>query len=284
VGTEILGEFLYQNPIIFVLVWVAVIYGLRNHTQFIEKRKFHLLLFQAIPMISVFIFFSLFRRTLPHWTGPAYISLILVGAAFLSRKNRKRIFNYPPALSASVILLTLVLLLGYSEIKYGVLNTGAFLKKDVTLDMYGWNQLRKEFEPIKIKAEKEKVIQENAPIISPRWFPAAHLDYYVAKRTNTYVMGWGSLERIHKYAWMNENRGGYKKGMDVWYITMDSDFMNPWMGEKYFENSIAYDTIEIKRSGKTVNKAYLYIFENLKKLPPNDYAEFMEKHKKKPTE
>jgi hypothetical protein len=140
--------------------------------------------------------------------------------------------------------------------------------------------MKKQFKPIKEKAESEHLIQQNAPIVSPRWFPAAHLDYYVAQPSNTYVLGWGSLERIHKYAWINRDRGGYKKGMDVWYITLENDFMTPAFGEKYFENVIAYDTMEVVRSGEIVNRAYVYIFENLQKLPPNDFADFMNQHQK----
>jgi 4-amino-4-deoxy-L-arabinose transferase-like glycosyltransferase len=280
IGTEILGEFIYQNPVVFVLVWVAVFYGIRHHYNFVEKRKFHLLLFQSVPMILVFLFFSLFRRTLPHWTGPAYIALILIGATFLSRKTRKHIFNYPPFIQASLITILLIIAIGFTEIRYGWINLKPLIGTDITLDMYGWRQMKKQFKPIKAKAESEHLIQQNAPIVSPRWFPAAHLDYYVAQPSNTYVLGWGSLERIHKYAWINRDRGGYKKGMDVWYITLENDFMTPAFGEKYFENVIAYDTMEVVRSGEIVNRAYVYIFENLQKLPPNDFADFMNQHQK----
>ena len=48
IGTEILGQFLYQNPIVFILAWMAVFYGFRHHTAFVEKRKFHFLLFQFL--------------------------------------------------------------------------------------------------------------------------------------------------------------------------------------------------------------------------------------------
>ncbi len=274
-GTEILGAFIYQNPVVFILVWVAVFYGIKHHYNFVEKRKFHLLLFQSVPMILVFLFFSLFRKTLPHWTGPAYIALILIGATFLSRKTRKHIFNYPPFIRASLISILLIVSIGFTEIRYGWLNLKPILGKDITLDMYGWRQMKKQFKPIKANAEAMHLIQQNAPIISPRWFPAAHLDYYVAQPSNTYVLGWGSLERIHKYAWINRERGGYHKGMDVWYITLENDFMTPRFGEKYFEYVIPYDTMKVLRSGEVVNRAYVYIFENLQKLPPNDFADFM---------
>lgn len=276
IGTEILGEFFYQNPVVFILVWVAVFYGIRHHSYFIEKRKFHLLLFQAVPMILVFLFFSLFRKTLPHWTGPAYISLILIGATFLSRKTRKRTFNYPPFIVAALITILLTLSLGVGEIKYGLVHLNAITKKDLTLDMFGWRQMSKQFKEIKNKAEDELRIQKNAPIVSYRWFPAAHLDYYVAKRNDTYVLAWGSLQQIHKYAWINEERGGFKKGMDLWYITTKNDYRAAEWFKPAFENIICVDTMNIMRSGKVVNQAYIYILENLKTLPKNDLIEFLD--------
>lgn len=49
VGTEILGEFLYQNPVIFILVWIAVFYGLRHHSNFVEKENSICCYFRQFP-------------------------------------------------------------------------------------------------------------------------------------------------------------------------------------------------------------------------------------------
>jgi 4-amino-4-deoxy-L-arabinose transferase-like glycosyltransferase len=283
-GTEILGQFFYQNPVVFILVWLAVFYGIRHHYNFVEKRKFHLLLFQAVPIIVVFLFFSLFRRTLPHWTGPAYISLIIIGATFLSRKTRKRIFNYPPFIRASLITVFIVLSLGVGEIKYGAINLKKIIGKDITLDLYGWRQMKKQFSEIKQRAEQEQIIQKNAALLSHKWFPAAHLDYYVAQRNNTHVLAWGSLDQIHKYAWINIDRGGFKKGMDFWYITLENNYRTPDIYKSKFEQIIAYDTMKIVRSGKVINHAYVYIFENLKELPKDELTEFLNEQKQDKTQ
>lgn len=276
-GTEIIGEFFYQNPVVFILVWIAVIYGVRHHYNFVEKRKFHLLLFQSVPIIAVFLFFSLFRRTLPHWTGPAYISLIIIGATFLSRKSKKKVFNYPPFISSALAVIIIAAGLGFGEVKYGLLNLKSIVGKDITLDMFGWRQMKRQFSIIKHRAEKEDLIEENAPFLSHKWFPAAHLDYYVAQRNDTYVLGWGPLDQIHKYAWINIDRGGFKKGMDFWYITTEKDFRTPDIYKSKFDRIIAFDTMNIMRSNEVVNQAYVYIFKNLKELPKDELTEFMNK-------
>lgn len=199
----------------------------------------------------------------------------------MSRKSPEFLKKYPSYLKAALISIVLIVLLGFAQINYGLIPLKKLIGTDITLDMYGWKQLEKPFAEIKEKAESKGMIQENAPLISHRWFPAAHLDYYVAIPNDTYVLGWGSLERIHKYAWMNEQRGGYHKGMDVWFLNLDNDLIDfNYMG-KYFKEVIPYDTIPVNRSGKTVKQAYVYILKDLKKLPPNDFKAFMNQHAKK---
>ncbi|NOR87548.1 MAG: phospholipid carrier-dependent glycosyltransferase [Bacteroidales bacterium] len=153
IGTEILGEFLYQNPVVFVLVWIAVIYGIRHHHRFVEWQKFQLLLFQSLPMIAVFLFFSLFRKTLPHWTGPAYISLIIIAAAFLTRKAETVQPFIPKIIRASLITIIVIVLLGIAQINFGLINLKNVIGNDLTLDMYGWRSLNKAFAPVKSKNE-----------------------------------------------------------------------------------------------------------------------------------
>ena len=275
IGTEILGEFLYQNPVVFVLVWLAVIYGIRHHQKFVEWQKFQILLMQSLPMVAVFLFFSLFRKTLPHWSGPAYISLILIGAAYLTRKDEAVQPLFPKIIKASLIMTLIVIVLGFAQINYGIIDLKKYTGNDLTLDMYGWRKLNKPFGEIKRQNEQDKTIQKNAPIISYRWFPAAHLDYYVALPNDTYVLGLGSLERIHKYAWMNEQRGDFKLGMDAWYLAFEYDYVSPDFVKPYFKKIIPIDTIHIQRSGAKAKEVYVYILKDLKKLPSSDFKEFM---------
>lgn len=281
IGTEILGEFLYQNPIVFILVWMAVIYGLRKPKQILENQKFRLLIFQSVPMIAIFLFVALFRRTLPHWTGPAYISLIMIGAAYISKRNEENTIKFPPFIKASLISILFIITLGFAQINYGIIDLKKWITNDITLDLYGWKQMETPFKSIKENAEKKGIIEKDAPIISERWFPAANLDYYVALPNNTHVLAWGSLERIHKYAWMNQERGGYKKGMDAWYLNLDNDLFSMDFANHYFKQVIPVDTISISRSNKIVKKAYVYVLKDLKKLPYDDFQAFMKKNEEK---
>ena len=165
--------------------------------------------------------------------------------------------------------------IGLAQINYGIIDLKKYVGNDLTLDMYGWRKLKEPFGKIKNKNELDKLIQKDAPIISYRWFPAAHIDYYVAIPNNTYVLGLGSLERIHKYAWMNEQRGNFSLGMDAWYLAFDYDYVSPDFAKPYFSEITATDTIYIQRSGKTAKEVYVYLLKDMKKLPVSDLREFM---------
>ncbi len=52
-------------------------------------------------------------------------------------------------------------------------------------------------------------IDPTSPVISHRWFPAANIDYYMAGPAGIEVLGLGSLDGLHKYAWITRDRGGF---------------------------------------------------------------------------
>ena len=137
-------------------------------------------------------------------------------------------------------------------------------KSDFSLDMYGWDQVKDGFEEI---LNNDTTI--SAPnIIVQRWFPAAHLDYYVARPLGIKLYALGNLERIHKYAWINPKRGGIQKGMSAYYLTMSNDFNDP---EDFyaddFEKIEFINAIPVIRNKQIVKYAFVYHLINLQQLP-----------------
>lgn len=274
--TELGGQMLYNNPVNFVLGVIAIIAFFRGRKLFTEPKAGHLLLWIALPLIALFLFFSLFRHTLPHWTGPAWTSIILLSAAYLSelrsRKGKTNIF--PPVITASLSVLILVLVLGVMQIRGGLLYNDSnevpekLGEKDVSLDMYGWRQLGMEFESIVEKEKELGNIDPKSPVISHRWFPAANIDHYLASPLDIEVLGIGSLDALHKYAWITNERGGFREGMDAWYITVSRDYRDPVpMYGPYFESIERAYTLPITRNGKHVMNAFVYYLKDMKKLP-----------------
>lgn len=273
--TELGGQMLYNNPVNFIIGVVALAAFFKKKP-FIGRNKAYLLIFTSIPLILLFLFFSLFRHTLPHWTGPAWTTLILLSACYLSHKagilGRKKLF--PGWITASWVILAIVLTVGMLQVKAGLFyhdqgdSPQHIGQKDVSLDMYGWRQLSDEFAGILTEEQQKGNIGPNSPFISSRWFPAANIDYYLAAPNGMKVLGLGSLDALHKYMWMNEERGGFHMGMDAWFLTISRDFRDPMRmyGPWFEEVELAY-TVPVYRNGKHVMNAYFYYLKGLKKMP-----------------
>lgn len=168
-------------------------------------------------MIAVFVFFSLFRNTLPHWSAPAFFPLLVLAAAAAAHRNL-----YKP-LRLSLGLVVLVLVAGTLQIRTGLIPLST--TTDVSLDMYGWKQLGTEFKNIQQEQENlydlsrgKEGMPPGAALLATRWFPAAHLDYYVAGPAGTVVKTTGPTEKTHKYEEITALRGGIDPHEPMYYI------------------------------------------------------------------
>ena len=270
--TELIGEITYNNPLVFVMIVMALIAVIRKR-HFLGRDHKKLMLLIAVPVILLFLGFALFRRTLPHWTGPAYTTLILVAACWQrERIVRSKLFKPIPGLVAWSLLLTIsIAILGVGQVTKGwfdhpiVSKPSELGKNDVTLDLYGWHQISEKFSVVKTRTENEGLIGRKAPFFSWRWFPAANIDYYIARPLGMKVLALGKFEEIHKYAWLNKDRGGFRTGMDGWFICTSRDFKDP--AELYgacFKSIKIVDTLTIFRGGKHVMNAFVYRMNSLK--------------------
>ena len=114
-------------------------------------------------------------------------------------------------------------------------------------------------------------MDKNALIISNRWFPAANLDYYVARPLGLNLLAIGPLDQIHKYNWINDDRGGFSLGMEAYYITTSRDFTDPnTLYKNYFESIEPAGTFPIDRCGNTVMNVFVYRMKGMKLMPGNE--------------
>ena len=272
-GTELAGEFLYNNPVNFVLAIIAIIMSFKGKIK-LEKPALRLILCIVLPMIAVFLFFSLTRPTLPHWNAPAYVLLILLTAIWLRDKNTNS-ERLPKSITATLCVLIVTLIIGVSEIKTGFIPLDRHTepemlgRNDFTLDMYGWKQLETKFADFRQQKIAEGVMHEENGIVADEWFPLANLDYYVARPLGMKVMGIGYLEKLHKYMWINEERGGFKKSESFWFLTDSRYLKNP--NSLYpggFESIEPLGTITITRCGKSAKNFFVYSCKGLIYMQP----------------
>ena len=273
IGTELAGEFFYNNPVNFVLAVIAIIAVFKKKLN-IEKSTQRLILCIALPLILVFLFFSLTRPTLPHWNAPAYVLLILLSAVYL-RDKQSDIEKLPTSIIAALAVLLITLVIGVAEIKTGFIPLDKHTepemlgRDDFTLDMYGWRQLGEKFADFREEKIAEGVMKPEDGIVANQWFPLANLDYYVARPLGMRVMGLGWPEFLHKYLWINEERGGFHLGENYWFLTDSRYLKDPketyqW----YFKEIDLVGTIEIERCGKPAKNFFVYTCKDLIDLPP----------------
>ena len=275
---EIMGELLYNNPVNYILTIIALV-ALFKGNKFISDMPKRLLLCLTLPLIFLFWFFSLTRQILPHWTAPSFVLLLVLVAAYLSDKYEVKDgrLQMPKSILASLVVMLFVLILGVTEIKTGFIplnfserskTVQRYGEGDFTLDMYGWRKIKPEFQSVRNEMIEKGEMSEDDGMVALKWFPLANFDYYVANPLGIDMYGFRDPSFIHKYAWINKERGGLELGNDYWFLTESFDYYEPNEYLKpYFKEIIPADTITIERGGKPAKYVFVYMLKDLKKMP-----------------
>jgi hypothetical protein len=259
---ELIGEAIYNNPISFCIIIASLIAFLKGRFRFSPIGR--LLLLNSVPLISIVIFISLFRDTLPHWTGPAYSTLILFAAVWLGEKKTKITRGIPGIVKASllftsILLVLAIFLLHWSDLSIGNKSTEHLGKGDVTLDLSGFRQFGHGFDSLYRLDEKQNIMKPGAFLLSDYWFPAAHLDYYVARPNGISFLAIAGLTSIHHYAWLNQLRPFLHKGDDAYLVIVSNYFNVPDANLVQQFSSMSPPVIIPQMRGQTaVRNFYIY--------------------------
>ena len=174
------------------------------------------------------------------------------------------------------MLLTVVVGVGTFEIKTGRIQAclasdksvemSSVGKGDVTLDMYGWDQMKDGFATIRDSLVATGEMQADDGIIALKWFPAANMDYYIATPLGMNLYALGDLNQIHKYFWINQYRGGLQEGQNYWFINQSYNYYEPdgWYLQPYFKHVVPVDTFAIYRGGRVAEYVFVYKLNNYK--------------------
>jgi Dolichyl-phosphate-mannose-protein mannosyltransferase len=148
-GAFTAGQIFYTNPIIFFFIITGVIAAVKNKLPILLSEK-RILLFTGLPLIIISTIISLFNQVLPHWTGPAYTSLILLSACHFSSSPKNIVSKSLTA--AMALLLTIIIggimLINFAPGTLGKKDAAVLGDGDFTLDMYGWKKLKQTVEQI----------------------------------------------------------------------------------------------------------------------------------------
>jgi Dolichyl-phosphate-mannose-protein mannosyltransferase len=259
-----LGQFFYNNPINVVIIIVSLIALFKSKVAISNLYK-NILLFTSLPLIIVATGISLFKQVLPHWTGPSFIGLILIAAAYLSESVKiYRPFKIPYNILASKLFIVMIVISGMVIVNFLPATLGkkeyqVLGDEDFTLDLSGWKKTGIQFDKI-IKKQQPT----NAIIISNNWFPAAHIEYYLAHPLQIPVIAQGSIDSIHQYHWWNKERIPLNNRVDAYVIipsNIKSDINNYTSLINYSPTSI--DTIYQYRATALVRYFTVYYYKNI---------------------
>ena len=241
-----LGQIFYQNPfvvgLIFYCIWVF-----RNEIK--QNKNAVFLSLTSLPLLFSTTVLSLYNETLPHWSGPAFYGLILIASFFYT--HRKLLFQR--IIAVSHLFFFLVILFGLVQI-----NTGILLGKenlpanklgsdDFTIDLAMWDEARE----VLIHFVTSDTIAMRSPVVfCDKWFPAAHIDYYMATPNGLPLFVLGDLNSQHLYAKINQERGIDSLQGDAYFVCTSRYFCSP---KDYLKSQYDYD-VE-KPTVLTVSKA-----------------------------
>lgn len=262
---ELVGGMIYTNPLTFFLIWKGVIAAFKRKLK-TNKKQVTLLLFCGLPLISVLLIVSLFKDTLPHWAGPAYTSLIFLPAIQFASSIKNHRKTVPATVKAALSFILIIVVAGIASIHFypGTLSQnkkGIHVGEgDPTLDIYGWKDAGTQFNDLYASDTARHIMPPLALIIADKWFPAAHIDFYIASITGQQVYALGNIFNLHHYVWLNAYKKPLKKGDSAYYIipsnTLDQESIMAI--NKRFDSMSLARVITQYRKGLICRKWYVY--------------------------
>ena len=266
--TEIVGEVLYQNPFVYILMAAALL-GYKS-ISFQQKNSGGWLLWMSLPLILIFWFVALFNPTLPHWSGPAFIPLMILAGMYIDQKKLQwpvYILRTAVAL-VFTILWTLVIIVQKYPGNFGSQEKQNLGEYCPTLDLSGWKNFSDTFKIVVDQDQSNHVMGKAPFIIVGKWFPAGHLEFYTARTTGLSLIGLGPLQDIHKFAWLNKQRPALTLGTDAYCIVPSNvPFDVTTAYQSYFKTIDAPQIIYQVRSGVVVRIFLIYRMHGCIKLP-----------------
>ena len=275
---QMIGEILYQNPLVYISCLIPLIrikklnliFKSQHTTDQNSSSMLALLLWLSLPLIMLFWSISLFNPTLPHWTGPGFIALILLAGVYWSEVSLKAIPNLIQwALGFLVVLVFgFIGLVHIFPFQLGSKSNENLGEYNPINDVTGWTQFSTDFKQLIERDSKEGVMNDKSPILVSKWFPAGHILFYTARPIQKKVIAIGGLEDVHKFAWLNQDQPSLKLGQDAYFIQPSNLPFNPTnLILPYFEKMGTTDSIQIEQRGVVLRKFFVYRFKNCQKIP-----------------
>jgi hypothetical protein len=256
--SEITGQIFKNNPLNFLFIIIGLVALKKGYMQ--RSSALTIFNFAGILLALTLLFVSLYKPTLAHWSGPAYVTLLPVAAIYLDqrKKNNSRLFVGLSLAMHVFVLLYCVLFINFYPGTYGAHSDRYLGLSDYSLDLYAWKRSGEKFDSMYISGQQKNEIPQNTPVICNGWW-GAHIEYYFCRPQHIKMIGLGDVMDIHEYAWMNNARKDSVNLQQAFCIVPSVGFYNVRkVYSKYYANSDSVGTIRVFRNNKPAQNFYVY--------------------------
>ena len=269
---ELFGEWLYNNPILFIFtILTTIIYIKKGNLKFGKQNKYQLFYCISIPLIIIFWFFSCFNFMLPHWSSPAYITLLIPTSAIMLQRMDKQQWHILMWIKIAIVLIIIVFILFFTQKYFSFPMPANQYVKDYTIEISTCEQSAKLFMDYAREQEQCGAMPIDAPILAPTWSMAAQYEYYISEKEGRRILTLGPLYCTHQYAWISQKRNGLEYGMDLWFITDSYDYRSPYFISTCFQEIEGADTLQVYCNKRHVKDLYVYKMRGLQRIPKYIY-------------
>lgn len=267
---EIVGEIVYQNPFVYFAA-IIPLFRFKRLCLLMGPEAARLLLLLSLPLLLVFWAVSLFNPTLPHWTGPAFIGFILMAGVYWASHSDAlvpKIVQIAMGFMA-VVIIGFVLLVYVFPKQMGSTKNENLGEYNPINDVTGWETCATTFNTIREKDIQANTMQVSDPLVIQKWFPGGHILFYIARPLAMPVLGFGQLEDIHKFRWLNNAYPALKTGDNAYTIVPSNlplDAKAAYAGQ--FQSIDTAGIIPVEKSGLLLRKFYvlrLKAYQGIKK-------------------
>lgn len=266
---ETASQLCFNNPVNVVLTLLALsAWKRRKFSVPPASAALRVYTFTAFPLALILLAISLFRdTTLPHWSGPAYVSLLPLTAIYLSERTHR---FFPFSLRYAHLLFWLVLVGWTLMIKFypGTWGSGTEAEQgrgDISLDMYGWREAGEQFAALYRKEIALGHTPPNTPLVATHWW-GAHVDYYFARPLHLPLIGLGQPEALNHYLWINRAQDAHAELQQA-FCVIPSDQRSA-VPSGYFARTEKLGIIHILRQGRPAHDFTVYRLYGLQKPIP----------------
>lgn len=257
--TELAGQVAFNNPVNVLLVLTALTLGGRQLRRLMPRLSF--LLYTGLPLAALLLYMALFRTVYPHWSGPAYVSLLPVGAIYLARRPQGGWWPLWLRLGATLTLLFMIgwpLFTTQYQGTWGSRQPLQLGRGDITLDRYGWRDAGRLFQQYYAGELQKGRIAAQTPLVVPTWW-GAHVEYYFGNKGKIPVLGLAGLGQIHHYQWTNALRQELANPELAFCIVPSDEYYNPaQVFASYYRHALPLMRISLRRGGITVRHFYVF--------------------------